>query len=309
MNVVKMISNIHYNLNIYKQFLNEFSFYKNYDEYYEITYECLHRDKIFETFFEYNQQIIMNVNNNKFVENHYDINYLEISDIKKLYKYIYKNFDTTFRDWLSYIDAEECCELLEMYMKREVERWMNIFKDMLKYHQLVNSQLSVQRITTLYTIYNDINIHSNRKIRIDNPDGMATFLYYYRICVNYIIQFNSYYKKRNFYNNLELMFGENNHPDALFDYNCEQLCELLEDIIYEIQTIENNDFMDLSDYIYVSNHPKDFYTKYLSKEIGNCYICLNENVECYMCVNKHTFSCIDCSTKINNCPLCRYTPN
>jgi len=51
---------------------------------------------------------------------------------------------------------------------------------------------------------------------------MATFLFYYRICIKYIIQFNSYYKKKNFYNNLELMFGENIHPDALFDYNWEQ---------------------------------------------------------------------------------------
>lgn len=298
-------------LMIYQQFLNEFSFYKNYNEYYSIKFyndSKIHRNYRFERFMTLHQGLH---NNNRFINKHYEIFHLEINDIKKLYEYIYKNFDTTFRDWLMYMEADECSELLEIYMKREVDRWINIFKDILKYHLLVNSQLSVQRITTLYTIYNDVQINSNRKIRLDNPDGMATFLFYYRICIKYIIQFNSYYKKRNFYNKLELMFGENIHPDALFDYNCEQLCELLEDIQDEIESVQNEDNMDLSVYEYIApniNNSKDYYENYLRKEIGNCFICYNENIECYMCVNSHTFSCIDCSTKINSCPLCRYTP-
>ena len=294
---------------IYQQFLNEFNFYKNYNDYYSLKFyndTQIQRNYRFERFMILHQEL---QNNNRFINKHYEIIYLEINDIKKLYDYIFKHFDTTFREWLLFIDAEECSELLEMYMKREVERWMIIFKDILKYHQLVDSQLSIQRITNLYTIFNDIHLHSNRKIRLDNPDGMATFLFYYRICIKYIIQFNSYYKKRNFYNNLELMFGENIHPDALFDYNCEQLCELLEDIIDEIESV--NDNMDLSVYEYIApniNHSQDYYESNLEKQIGNCFICLNENIECYMCINKHTFSCINCSTRINSCPLCRYTP-
>jgi len=39
--------------------------------------------------------------------------------------------------------------------------------------------------------------------------------------------------------------------------------------------------------------------------IGECPICLDEETSAFICHNKHILACVNCSDKINTCPICR----
>jgi len=303
-------------MDIYQKHLNQYHFYKNYIDYYEIKdWKIINRIYRFEIFMDIHNVIY---ENNRFIMNNYYIDLLQIKDIKRLYNYIFTYFDNEFKNWLNYLDTDNCVELLEIMIRKEVEKWIHIFIDILTYNYYTEHyiHLPTQRITTIFTIYDNIFINSNRKIKVDNYDGIATFLFYYRICIKYMFEWNSYYKNMRINN----LFGENIHPDTLFDFNCEQLCNLLNEIqsdinniddINNINNINNIDDMDLSVYEYIPpliNNPKGYYDIILKKNIDNCFICMSENIECYICINKHSFSCLECSTKINSCPLCRIKP-
>lgn len=262
---------------------------------------------------------------NAFVMNDYLIKIVDTEDCVRLYSYLFENIHYSFMEWINYNEFSKSYELFEIFIKNKIEKYLNIIFDILKYKNLNQHELSTSRIDEIMKFYLDIYELSTYKIQLALYDDIPTFLYLFKGCIFYMLEFNSYYK---FDIGLQLnyMFRDYISPDIIFDYNCEYLYSKFEqirnDIIYKInneiiyyssdseQYDIQDDMIDIYEYVAPTiSNSKEYYSKYLKSNYDICHICCNDNILCYICINQHTFSCIDCSTKIDKCPLCRYVPN
>jgi hypothetical protein len=276
-----------------------------------------------------------NIIQNEFVNNNYLIKIIDTENCVLIYQYLFNKIHHSFREWLLYNDFDKTYELFEIFIKNQLEKYLNIIYDILSYKKTNTNLYNISRITEILEFNSNINYYSNNLIDLSDYDDIPTFLYLFKGCIFYMLEFNTYYKY-DIGSQLYYMFCDYNSPDIIFDYNCEYLYNKFNTIKNNIIQLVNNEIiyyssdsdndsnsyfeteydninLDLDlDYMNVDindiNNSKEYFSQFLQININNCYICNNENLSCYICVNNHIFSCIECSTKIDKCPLCRYIP-